>query len=223
MGVHEDLKEILNCAEFVGALDLLEKVEGEKQFLEEYAKKMDGGINAARRYVDWVMTFVRTQVLIGGLAYGQVAELVNDRVLDVFLDKVHVLSKAKPGAKSDVADQENFWADVRAVRGGNPAAYRQSERFAADPAAVLRLQREVASQPFLDAIVRLVQSRGTTDDTNTVVSVYSKTAAAFLQKEIDKATFFLILEPGSIRMFLEKVCPPDYHFRSLLHDLISTQ
>lgn len=223
MGVHEDLKDILNCAEFITALDLLENVEGEKQFLEDYAQKMEGGINAARRYVDWVMTFVRTQVLIGGIAYEEVGALVNDRVLDVFLDKVHVLSKAKPGAKSDVNDQENFWADVRAVRGGKTSTYRMPEHFAADPAAVLSLQQEVASQEFLDAIVRIVQSRSTIEDKIMIISVYARTVDIFLKKKIDKATFFLILEPGSIRMFLEKIYSVPYSFQLLLLDMIRTQ
>ena len=219
MEVLEQLKEILNGDEFVGAIELLERVEGDKQFLEQYAKNMEGGVNAARRYVNWVMTFVRTQVLIGHLT----DELVNDRILDVFLDKVHVLSKAKPGAKSDVDDQENFWATVRAVRGGKLTAYRPTEHTATNPSLVLSLQQKVASQPFLDAIVRLVQSRGTQDDVDFVTSVYTEVVCAYSSQEFDKATFFLILEPGSIRTFLEKVCPSDYFFRPQLESLINPQ
>jgi hypothetical protein len=200
--IFRSLKAIVNGELFKQSLAKVLAVAGTREFLEEYAKKMDGEVNSARRYVDWVMTFVRTQALLCQLTPAQVAELLPAKTIDQFLECVHVLSRAKPGAKFDVDDQEAFW---RAARSGDPIP--RSERHAArDPARVLRHQLLFASRGFWDAIVSVLEDRADREScANTIREAYSALENDFRRGEFSRDTLRLIAEPVSVRVFLIKV------------------
>lgn len=202
-GVSENLKEIVNSTHFNECMNTVLAVESTSDFLEQYDKNMAGEVNSARRYVDWVMTFVRTQVLLGQLTPEQATQIVPAATVRNFLERVHVLSKAKPGAKSDVADQEAFW---RAIERGEPVPREGGPYEAKDPLRVLAGQMLFSSQIFLDAIVSVLQKREDCEGKAAFLRVaYWDLQADFRNGEFNRETLRLIAEPGSIRVFLDKV------------------